>query len=115
MLDAFSRIFAKTANKLEIRYTDEELAEARQMFAERMARILDVLAESPFDVIPPDAVKTMEEAVEELSPAQVVGQLAALPLIQHSQLVLQRLAHKAAEQRLLESALEHVDTTYGGN
>jgi hypothetical protein len=115
MLDAFSRLFAKTADKLQIRYTDEELTQAKDNFAERMGKVLDVLAEAPVEVTPPDVVSMMEAAVDELSPVQVVAQLAALPLIQHSHLVLQRLAHQAAEQRLLESALDHVDTTYGGN
>lgn len=115
MLEAFARLFIKTARKLDISYEPEELIDAREAFAERMERVLDALEEAPFDVVPPAAVATMEEAIDQLSPAAVVGQLAALPLLQHSQLVLQRIAHRAAEQRLIEHALEQADTTYGGN
>ena len=115
MLQAFDRLFAKTAGRLQVSYTPAELAEAHENFAERMAKVLSVLENLPFEAMPPGLLEMMEGAIEELSPAQVVGQVAAIPLLQHSQLLLQRLAHRHAEQQFLEYALEQVDTTYGGN
>lgn len=115
MLNAFARLFIKTANKLQIPYTQAELSAAVEHFGERMAKVLDVLAEAPDDFLPREAQELMEAAINDLSPTQVVGQIAALPLIQHSQMLLQHLARRAAEQRLLEHALAQADSTYGGN
>ena len=115
MLDAFQRLFVKTASKLQISYTPEDLQTAKEAFSERLEKVADALNSLPFDVAPPEVVQAMEAALDQISPAQVVGQLAALPLLQHTQLVLQTLALRAAQQKLLESALEQADTTYGGN
>lgn len=115
MLAAFDRLFAKTAEKLNVAYTPEELVEAEGAFAERMAKIMDVLEDVPFDFVPDGSVAGMEAAIGELTPAQVVGQMATVPLLQHSQGVLQHLAYQAAEHRFVEHALGQADTTYGGN
>lgn len=115
MLDAFERLFARTAHKLSVEYSSEELSRSREDFAERMSRVLDLLEQAPFEVLPAGGVEILEEAIDRLSPAEVVGQLAAVPLIQHAQMVLQRLAHQTAQQKLIEHALEQADTTYGGN
>lgn len=114
-LEAFDRLFAKTAGKLRVEYTADDMADAKEAFAERMEKLLEVMSTLPPDALPASALAVMEQGVDDLSPAQVVGQVAALPLIQHSQTVLQRLAHRAVEQKFIESALEQADTTYGGN
>ena len=44
----------------------------------------------------------MEEAIEKLSPADVVGLLATVPLVPQAQEMMRLLAYRAAEQRLLE-------------
>ena len=115
MLQAFDRLFAKTANKLQISYTGEELAEAKERFAEKMQKVFDIFETTPFEPMTPGAVEEMESAIDELSPSQVVAQLATLPLVQQVQMALQRLAYRAAEQKMIEHALDQVDTTYGGN
>jgi hypothetical protein len=115
ILAAFDRLFAKTAGKLQVSYSDEELAAAKSAFAERMAKILDALSDLPFEPLPEELLGLMEAAIDEVSPTQIVAQIASVPLLQHSQFLMQRLAHRAAEQSLLDSALEHADTTYGGN
>ena len=116
MLAAFDRLFAKTAQKLAVSYTEEDLAEAKERFADRMAKVMDALDGLPFDSsVPQDLLTLMENSIEEVSPLQIVAQVAAVTLMQHSQFVLQQVAQRAAQQRLLETALDNVDTTYGGN
>lgn len=114
-LEAFDRLFAKTAGKLHVEYSADDMAEAKEAFADRMEKLLEVMATLPSDTLPPSVLEVMEKGVDDLSPAQVVGQVAALPLIQHSQTVLQQLAHRAVEQKFIETALEQADETYGGN
>lgn len=114
-LAAFDRLFAKTAGKLQVEYSADDMAEAKDLFVERMEKILEVMATLPADALSASALDAMEQDVEELSTSQVVGQIAALPLIQHSQAVLQRLAHRAVAQKMIENALEQADSTYGGN
>jgi hypothetical protein len=115
MLEAFARLFTKTADKLQVPYTDEELAEAGEQFAERLGRVLDVVATLPIEPMPAGSLETLEKAIDELSPAEVVGQMAALPLIQHTQDLLQQVARRAVERKFIEEALEEADDTYGGN
>lgn len=114
LFEAFERLFAKTADKLSVSYTCEEMAEARQHFAQRMERVLDVLDDLP-EVLPDGALAEMEGAIDALSPAQVVGQIATVPLIQHGQNLLQQMAYRLAERKFLEHALAQADTSYGGN
>lgn len=115
LAEAFARLFDKTAAKLSVTYTPEEMAEAKQEFAERMDRILDVLDTIPLDVLPAGSLERMEGGIDALSPAQVVGQIATVPIMQHTQNLLQHLAYQAAEHRFVEQALEQADTSYGGN
>lgn len=115
MLTAFDRLFLKTADKLQVPYTDEERSQAKAQFADRMAKVLDVLDELPVEAVSPEMLETMESSIDELTPAEVVAQMASLPLMQHTQFLLQRIAHDQAQQRFLLTALDHADTTYGGN
>jgi len=55
------------------------------------------------------------EAIDELSPAAVAGHLATGPLVLHLQEIMQRIALRAAEQRVLERLVSQADERYGGN
>jgi hypothetical protein len=57
----------------------------------------------------------MEDAIDNLSAAQVVGYLAAIPLAHQAQEMLRAIAYRAAEQRLLEHLVSQADDRYGGN
>lgn len=115
LLEAFDRLFAKTADKLNIPYTAEQLEEARGQFTERMGKLLEIPERLSFDLLPAGSLEQMETAIDALSPSQAIGQMATVPLIQHSQNLLQHLAYQAAEQRFVDHALGQADTTYGGN
>lgn len=115
VLSAFDRMFDKAATKLGIDCSGDEKEQARRTFAERFSGALDVAAAVQMTQIPEEVMQEMEEAIERLSPAQVVGHLAAIPLAHQAQEMLRVIAHRAAQQRLLDHMISQADDTYGGN
>lgn len=115
VLLAFDRLFDKAAAKLRIDCTDGEKEEAKRQFAQRFSAALEVAGEVTVPEIPEEVMQGMENAIDHLSPAQVVGYLAAIPLAHQTQEMLRAIAYHAAEQRLLEHLIDQADDTYGGN
>ncbi len=115
LLKAFDRLFDKAAHKLSIECSDEQKDEAKQRFEERFSTLLDALKNLQLRELPEDALRTMEEGIDKLSAAELVGLLASVPLVTHAQEMLRALAYRAAEQRLLEHYISSADDTYGGN
>ncbi len=115
VLLAFDRLFDKAAAKLRLACSDDEKEEAKRHFAERFSAALDIAGQIMVPEIPEDVMRTMEEAIDHLSPAQVVGYLAAIPLAHQTQEMLRAIAFRAAEQRLLEHLFNQADDQYGGN
>ena len=115
VLQAFDRLFDKAAAKLRVECSEEEKAEAKRAFAERFSAALEVAGELQMNEIPEEVVRQMEEAIDHLSPAQVVGYLASIPLAHQTQEMLRSIAYRAAEQRLLEHLISQADDRYGGN
>jgi len=115
VLNAFDRLFDRAAEKLHIECGAEERAEAKRLFTQRFAAALDVAGQLRMPAIPDAVMQSMEDAIDQLSPAQVVGYLAAIPLAHHTQELVRVVAHRAAEQRLLEDLISQADDRYGGN
>jgi len=115
VLLAFDRLFDKAAAKLRLECSDGEKEEAKRHFEERFSAALDIAGQILVPEIPDDVMRSMEEAIEHLSPAQVVGYLAAIPLAHQTQEMLRTIAYRAAEQRLLEHLISQADDKYGGN
>jgi len=115
MLIAFDRLFERAAAKLRIACTEEEKRAAKEHFVERFAVALDVAGQIALPRIPEEIVHTMEEVIDDLSPAQVVGYLAAVPLAHQTREMVRTVAYRAAEQRLLEHFISQADDRYGGN
>jgi hypothetical protein len=115
VLLAFDRLFDKAATKLRLECSEGEKEEAKRHFAERFSGALDIAGQIMVPEIPDDVMHSMEEAIEHLSPAQVVGYLAAIPLAHQTQEMLRTIAYRAAEQRLLEHLIDQADDKYGGN
>ena len=57
----------------------------------------------------------MEDAIEKLTPADIVGMLATVPLVPRAQEMMRSLAYHAAEQRLLEHYVSSASDKYDGN
>jgi len=115
VLRAFDRLFDKAAAKLRIGCSQAEKEEAKRHFAERFSAALDAAGRVSVPEIPEEVMQDMEEAIDHLSPAQVVGYLAAIPLAHQAQEMLRTIAYRAAEQRLLEHLISQADDKYGGN
>ena len=115
VLQAFDRLFDRAAARLRVEGAAEEREEARQHFMERFAAGLALAEQATMPTIPEEVLQTLEEAVDQVSPAQLAGYLAAMPLIQETRTVLQRIAYQAAQQHLLEHAISQADDRYGGN
>lgn len=115
LLTAFDRLFDRAASKLDVDCSEEDRAEARQSFADRYDHALEALDELGLNSIPESTIQRMEEAIDDLSPAQVVGYLATGPLVLQVQKLVHSLVARAAEQRLIEQLVANVDDTYGGN
>jgi hypothetical protein len=115
VLLAFDRLFDKAAAKLRLECSDGGKEEAKRHFEERFSSALDIAGQILVPEIPEDVMRSMEDAIEHLSPAQVVGYLAAIPLAHQTQEMLRTIAYRAAEQRLLEHLISQADDKYGGN
>lgn len=115
LLSVFDRLFDKAASKLGIDCDEHDKDAAKRTFAERFSAALDAVAQVHVAQIPDDVMQTMEEGIEHLSPAQVVGHLAAIPLAHQAHEMLRVIAHRSAQQRLLDHLIAQADDTYGGN
>lgn len=115
LLAAFDRLFDKAAAKLAVTCTAEERAEAKRRFEERLSTVLDALKKLELKDLPEEAVRTMEDGIDQLSPADVVALLATVPLVAQAQEMMRLLAYRAAEQRLLEHYIRNADDRFGGN
>lgn len=115
LLQAFDRLFDKAARKLSVECSEDEKEEAKQRFEERFSTLLEALTNLQLRELPEEAVRSMEDSIEKLSAADLVGLLASVPLVTHAQEMLRALAYRAAEQRLLEHYISSADDKYGGN
>ena len=115
LLAAFDRLFEKAADKLKVSCGDEERAEAKRQFEQRFEAALDIVQKVDIPELPEEIVREMETAVERLSPAEMVGLLASVPLAQQTHEMLRAVAFRAVEQRLLEHVAAQADSRYGGN
>ncbi|MCZ2111067.1 MAG: hypothetical protein B6D46_06615 [Polyangiaceae bacterium UTPRO1] len=115
LLLTFDRLFDKAAKKLSVTCTDTEKNEARRRFEERFSMLLEALRALEIREIPEEVVVRMEEAIEKLSPADIVGLLATVPLVPQAQEMMRLLAYRAAEQRLLEHYVATASDRFGGH
>ena len=115
LLRAFDRLFDKAAKRLSVECSEQEKDEAKRRFAERFSMLLDALKQLNLRELPDEAVRSMEEGIETLSPADLVALLASVPLATQAQEMLRMLAYRAAEQRLLEHYILTADDRYGGS
>ena len=115
LLQAFDRLFDAAARKLNLTCTVEERAEAKEQFAHRFQAALEVANTVDIPALPTEVLEAMENAIAELSPAEIAGVIATVPLAQQTQEMLRAIAFRQAEQRLLEHVVRQADTRYGGN
>ncbi|HUE31127.1 MAG TPA: hypothetical protein VMR79_09630 [Verrucomicrobiae bacterium] len=115
LLQAFDRLFDAAAKKLSVVCTPEERAEAKEQFARRFEQALGLAQKVEVGELPSDVLTAMEAAITQLSPAELAGVIASVPLAQQTQEMLRAIAFRQAEQRLLEHFALQADERYGGN
>jgi len=115
LLQAFDRLFDAASRKLAVVCTPEERAEAKEQFASRFDAALKVAEKVEVSEIPTGVIETMENAIAQLSSAELAGVIASVPLAQQTQEMLRAIAFQQAEQRLLEHYALQADDRYGGN
>ena len=115
LLQGFDRLFDAAARKLNIVCTPEERAEAKEQFANRFDAALKLAEKVEVSEVPNAVLEAMETAIAQLSPAELAGVIASVPLAQQTQEMLRAIAFRQAEQRLLEHFALQADDRYGGN
>jgi hypothetical protein len=115
LLAAFDRLFEAAAKKLNIACTPQQRDDAKAEFARRFDGALDLAKRVETGPLPPAALEAMVAAIDALSPAELAGVIASVPLAQQAQDMLRSIAYRQAEQRLLEHFASQADTRYGGN
>jgi hypothetical protein len=115
LLDAFDTLFGAAAAKLKVEVSPSERAEAKADFAERFAGVLELTDRFESPALPREVRDEMVARVERLSPVELAGVLASIPLAQQAQEMLQAVAYQHAQQKMLEHLAMQADTRYGGN
>jgi hypothetical protein len=115
LLQTFDRLFDKAMTKLNLECSEEERQEARESFLLRFREALDLIQDAGGSRVSSDALREMESAIDDLSPAHIAGYIAVGPLAVHLHKVMRSIAAKAAEHRLLEQLIDQADDRYGGN
>lgn len=115
MMQAFDRLFERAAQKLHVSCTADEKLVAKKQFEDRFAALLGALDQVKIDEVPDEVLREMEGAIDRISPTEVVGLLASIPLAHRGQEMMRQVAYRAAEQRLLEHMIQQANDRYGGN
>jgi len=115
LLTAFDRLFDAAAKKLNVACTPEERADAKEQFAQRFDSALEIAKKVQVPELPTAVLEEMESAIMALSPAELAGVIASVPLAQQTHDMLRAIAFRQAEQRLLEHLAMQAETRYGGN
>jgi len=116
ILDAFDRLFDAAIGRVGGAVTPEERAQARDQFATRMGPAFDAIDTTGQADLPPAVVDEMRQAIEHLSPADIAGLLASIPLAQRTQELLQAVAFDRARQQFLVHLTEQArPSPYGAH
>lgn len=115
MLQAFDRLFDRAAKKLRVECAPEEKESAKKQFEDRFAALLEALDRVNISAVPEEVVTGMEGAIDRITPTEVVGLLASIPIAHQGHEMMRQVAYRAAEQRLLDHLIHQADDRYGGN
>ena len=115
MLQAFDRLFDRAATKLHVECSADEKESAKKQFEDRFAALLTALDQVKIDAVPDEVIAGMEGAIDRITPTEVVGLLASIPIGHQAHEMMRQVAYRAAEQRLLDHLIQQADERYGGN
>jgi hypothetical protein len=115
LLEAFDRLFSAATTKLDLEVTPKERADAKAQFTERFGTVLDLTDRFESPPIPAEVLGELETQVTRISPLEIAGVVASIPLAQQAQEMLRAVAYQHAQQKMLEHLAMQADTRYGGN
>ena len=115
LLAAFDRLFMAAATKLNAEVSERDREEAKERFAERFAAVLDLTGRFESPPLPGEVVDEMEAQIQRISPVELAGLVASMPLAQQAQDMMRAVAFQHAQQKMLEHLAMQADTRYGGN
>jgi hypothetical protein len=93
----------------------EDRAEAKEQFATRFEGVLEMVARLESPPLPGAVLDEMETQIARISPTELAGVVAAIPIAQQAQEMLRAAAIQHAQQKMLEHLALQADTRYGGN
>ena len=115
LLEAFDGLFQAAAARLHVDVTEAERKDAKAQFAERFGAVLELTGRFESPPLPREVVLDMEAEIARISPVELAGVVAAIPLAQRAQEMLRHVALQHAQQKMLEHLALQADTRYGGN
>ena len=116
ILEAFDQLFDAAVGRLNASCTPEERAQARAEFTERMTPILEAAEATQKLELPATLVDDMRQSIERLSPSDIAGLVASIPLAQRTHELLKAVAFARARQQLLMHLTEQAEPSpYGGH
>ena len=115
ILQAFDRLFEAATAKLDVTVSAQERTDAKDQFSERFGGVLELAKRLECPALPVEVVDEMASQIARISPTELAGVLAAIPLAQQAQEMLRTAALQHAQQSMLEHLAAQADTRYGGN
>ena len=115
LLQAFDGLFDAAAAKLRVDLTDDQRRDAKAEFSERFGGVLELTDRLQVPALPPEVRDEMIAEVAQISPVELAGVLAAIPLARRAQDMLRTATLQHAQQKMLEHLAMQADSRYGGN
>jgi hypothetical protein len=115
LLEAFDGLFDAAAAKLHVDPTDEQRRQAKADFSDRFGGVLELTKRIELPALPDAVREEMTAQIANLSPTELAGVVAAIPLAQRAQEMLHTAALQHAQQKMLEHLAMQADARYGGN
>jgi hypothetical protein len=103
------------AAKLKVEVTDEQRRDAKAEFGERFGQVLELTDRLKMPALPAEVRDEMIAEIARISPLELAGVVASIPLARRAQEMLRTAALQHAQQKMLEHLALQADNRYGGN
>lgn len=110
---AFDQLFDTALGRLHATCSAAERADARARFEQHFANVLEIARGVDVPGVPVEALAELRASVENLSPADLAGMMASVPIARQTQAMLRTIARRNAERRMVEHMASAADTRWG--
>jgi hypothetical protein len=115
LLEAFEGLFDAAAAKLKVEVTDEQRRDAKAEFSDRFGAVLELTNRLQVPALPSEVRDEMIAEIAQISPIEMAGVVASIPLARRAQEMLRTAALQHAQQKMLEHLAMQAESRYGGN